>query len=150
MAFVRLSEDATVRGAETWARDHPATVYTFKGVPYAQPPLGPLRLRPPQTLELWTGERDATEYGESRYSSPLSRWVDVETVMIAGAISPQDMTSMKIIPHKCLIPEQQSEDCLVLNIWTPSLDPTANKAVMVWIHGGGFVGGKLANTLANC
>ena len=50
---------------------------------------------------------------------------------------------MAKLPEKVKIPEKMSEDCLFANVWTPTLDPGAKKAVMVWIHGGGFMGGKL-------
>jgi para-nitrobenzyl esterase len=93
-------------------------VASFKGVPFAAPPVGDLRWRPPQPVAPWKGVRAATEFGancmQGRFGPPPA----------AGAAAP-------------------SEDCLFLNIWRPaSATPRAKLPVMVWIHGGGFVGGS--------
>jgi len=91
------------------------TVSVWKGIPFAQPPLGSLRFRPPQPLETWTGVRETTQF---------------------GAISPQASTG-----SFGALPGPMSEDCLTLNIWSPSADD-ARRPVMVWIHGGSFVTGS--------
>ena len=93
-----------------------AGLLIFKGVPYAAPPLGPLRWRPPQPLRPWAGVRVAEQYGndcEQRFD-PL-----------AYGLSKQP----------------KSEDCLALNIWAPASHKT-KLPIMVWIHGGGFVNGS--------
>jgi para-nitrobenzyl esterase len=81
----------------------------YKGVPFAAPPVGPLRWRPPQPAARWTGVRDATQF---------------------GAVCPQ--TPGRGVPPGAT----QSEDCLFLNIWAPSA-AHHDAPVMVWIHGGG-------------
>jgi para-nitrobenzyl esterase len=98
-------------------------VWAYSGLPYAQAPVGPLRWRPPQPPEPWSGVRDAVEFGPIAPQSPP----------VAGAGVPGD-------------PVEQSEDCLTLNVWTPAPD-AARRPVMVWIHGGGFTSGTGASLL---
>ncbi len=90
-------------------------VFVFKGIPFATPPVGPLRWRMPEPLSPWSGVRDATHF---------------------GPICPQAPTQIEALLGGTL--GEQSEDCLNLNIWTPGCDAT-RRPVMVWIHGGAFV-----------
>ncbi|KAJ3638223.1 hypothetical protein MTP99_001625 [Tenebrio molitor] len=91
--------------------------YSFQGIPYAKPPLGSLRFKAPQPPEPWTGVRDATQEG----SDCIARQPVLGTL-------------------------RGGEDCLTLNVYTPSLPKQNNrndlKPVMVWIHGGGFTSGS--------
>ena len=92
-------------------------VLRFNGIPFAKPPVGHLRWRAPQAPEPWAGVRDASRFGN---------------------IAPQlESTSGAVLGGT---PGMRSEDCLYLNIQTPACD-SAKRAVMVWIHGGGFVTG---------
>jgi len=103
----------TVHVEQGWVRGQRAgSTYVFKGVPYATPPTGSLRWRPPQPPLAWEGTKDAFEFGK---------------------VCPQ--TSIMGDGHSAVI---GSEDCLTLNIWTPALEPqiASQRAVMVWIHGG--------------
>ncbi|HEY2356248.1 MAG TPA: carboxylesterase family protein [Phenylobacterium sp.] len=94
-------------------------VASFKGIPFAAPPIGDLRWRPPQPAAPWAGVRDATAYG------------------------PMCM-QMRAVPAGT----NQSEDCLTLNVWTPAnRKPGAKLPVMVWIHGGSFTGGSGSNAI---
>lgn len=93
-------------------------VCVFRGIPYAQPPVGALRFRAPQPPRGWQGVRDARSF------APAAPQLDT--------LSP-DM-------------RQRSEDCLYLNVWTPGL-AGARKPVMVWIHGGGFTSGSSSQQL---
>ena len=97
-------------------------VHVFRGVPFAQPPVGDLRWRRPQPVEPWQGVRDALEFGP--VSIQPSR-------PAAGPFA-------GIMGHS---QERMSEDCLYLNIWTPGVDD-GRRPVMVWIHGGGLFSGS--------
>lgn len=97
-------------------------VNTFKGIPYAAPPFGANRFRPPQPAEPWSGVRDALTYGPE--APQLRPDPQVE------ALTPD--------------PAVPGEDCLNLNIWSPELGP-AGLPVMVWIPGGMFEVGSGAS-----
>jgi len=89
-------------------------IHVFKGIPYAAPPVGPLRWRPPEPVAPWTGVRDAAKFGADCMQKPL-----------ANSRAPGI-----------------SEDCLTLNVWTPAKTPVGGLPVMVWVYGGGFVEGS--------
>jgi len=92
-------------------------VTAYKGIPFAKPPVGGLRWRPPQPPVPWTGVRDATRYGPDCMQEPFP-----------GDAAP--------------LGEKPAEDCLYLNVWRPTGAPAGAKLpVMVWIYGGGFVNG---------
>lgn len=104
------------------------SVYRFKGIPFAAPPTGKNRWRSPQPPLSWDGVRDAKHY----------KTLALQVQYPAGSFFKQ--------PNY-----PQSEDCLHLNIWTPSLDNSNRLPVMVWIHGGYFNygGGALPNYNGN-
>ena len=100
-------------------------VAIFKGIPFAAPPVGEFRWRPPQPVTPWEGVRDASEFGPN---CAQSGWGSAP-----GSIS-----------------EGSSEDCLYLNLWKPAdAKPGAKLPVMVWIHGGAFVGGSGSGSSGN-
>ena len=93
-------------------------VTAFLGIPYAAPPVGNRRWRPPQSAPKWDGVRRADRFGTScMQNQPGSRLPWTEEFMTQGPIG---------------------EDCLFLNVWTPAASAAARLPVMVWIYGGGF------------
>lgn len=93
----------------------------FKGIPYAGDTGGARRFLPPVPAEPWTGVRDATGHGPWAPQFPATR---------KGAYSDMILYDLQ--------PGRMGEDCLVLNVWTSSLDPQAARPVMVHLHGGGW------------
>ena len=92
-------------------------VHVFRGISFAEAPVGSLRFRPPQPRRPWSGVLDATRFGpwaHQEQGGSARQWWGADAEL--------------------------SEDCLSLNVWTPALDKK-KRPVMVWIHGGAFVAG---------
>jgi para-nitrobenzyl esterase len=92
-------------------------VRSFKGIPFAQPPVGDLRWREPQPVKNWTGARNADDFGPAcmqRLSPGADYWIRAKSM---------------------------SEDCLYLNVWTPARSGSDRLPVLVYIFGGGFQNG---------
>ncbi|HMC40334.1 MAG TPA: carboxylesterase family protein, partial [Acidimicrobiales bacterium] len=107
-----------VRGAS-----HPSG-YMFRGIPYAAPPTGELRFRPPSPPQPWATIRDCSRDGPA---------------------CPQPAPStIPAVQRLVRLPVSQDEDCLHLNVWTPVLGDEP-RPVMVWIHGGAFRTGSGSN-----
>jgi para-nitrobenzyl esterase len=94
-------------------------VRVYRGIPYAAAPVGELRWRPPQPVVPWQGVRSAVEFGPACLQPPQEVEVGAPRVV-----------------------ENQSEDCLFLNVWTAARSSEERRPVMVWIHGGSFQRGE--------
>ena len=99
-------------------------VHAFLGVPFAEPPVGALRWRAPQPLQSKPGRRDADAFAAACMQTPrILDWYRDMAESFGGSRDYYDEL-------------RTSEDCLYLNVWTPSLDAGAALPVMVWVHGG--------------
>ncbi|KAH8802961.1 carboxylesterase type B [Xylogone sp. PMI_703] len=105
-------KDGPIRGAE---RDSNG-ILSFKGIPFATPPVGPLRWKSPRPPSPWTDVLDASKFGPSPWITLLG------------------------MPT----PTPQGEDCLTVNVWTATSQANEKRPVMVWIYGGGFQFGSSA------
>jgi para-nitrobenzyl esterase len=125
LASVRISS-GELQGRQS------GTIFSFLGVPYASDTAGANRWRAPQWVTPWSGVRDAAAFGAdcpqgAPYEPPGG------TPWTSGYFT-----------HG-----PQSEDCLFLNVWTPTLRASAKLPVLVWIHGGAFAGGSGAVPIHN-
>lgn len=111
---VVLTEAGPVQGFQKQSPSLGSPIDCFLGIPYAEPPVGDLRWRSPQPVTQWNYTRRCFDFGPDfpQASNPLFR------------------------------APRQSEDCLYLNVWAPEFQHAQKLPVMVWIHGGGFVGGS--------
>ena len=98
-------------------------LWSFSGIPYAAPPEGSRRWRPPAAPDPWTGIRECDSFGPAAPQAP-----GLVEMSLGGE------------------PDEHSEDCLSLNVWTPGLDG-GRRPVMVWVHGGSFLSGSGAGAL---
>jgi len=122
VALVTIS-DGVLKGSEENG------IHSFKGIPYAAAISGENRWLPPKPPEPWAGERDTTSFGNiCPQQAPPNRW-------LAGKAG-------RLFIDTIWYKEPVGDNCLNLNVWTPTLDPEADLPVMYWIHGGAFTTGS--------
>lgn len=102
-------------------RNH--SIMVFKGIPYAAPPVGDLRWRPPQSVEPWKGIKACDKFGHNAMQAPQAPFMMWSTEFIID-------TS-----------RGYSEDCLTLNVWTDAESSDRKKPVLLFIHGGAYTSG---------
>jgi para-nitrobenzyl esterase len=112
----------TIQSGQVKGATRPSGGAEFLGIPYAQPPVGELRWREPQSAKGWSGIRDATKFGAPCAQRDLGGW------------NRRDAESGK-------------EDCLFLNVMTPKWPAKEELPVMVWLHGGANEGGSASSDL---
>jgi para-nitrobenzyl esterase len=110
--------ETTVRTASGEVAGTGDDVRVYRGIPFAAPPVGPLRWRPPQPVEPWTGVHDGSRYGLDPIQIP-------EALAIRRSLAPG-----------------YGEDCLNLNVWAPAQAPAGGAPVIVYFDFGGFVAGS--------
>jgi para-nitrobenzyl esterase len=99
-------------------------IFVFRGIPYGASTAGARRFMAPTKPQAWTGVRSALAWGFASPQIPSEHWDKDEVAFVYE-----------------WNPGAQAEDCLRLNVWTPGLDQH-QRAVMVWLHGGGFAVGS--------
>jgi para-nitrobenzyl esterase len=116
----RMSRRPTVHPAagEIAGTASPTGVRVFRGIPYAAPPIGALRWRPPQPAPPWSGVHDGSRFGPDPMQVP-------DTQAIRNSLAPA-----------------LSEDCLNLNVWAPPQVPPSGAPVMVYFASGGYIAGS--------
>lgn len=110
---------ATKEGRLRGALLQDPAIYVFKGVPYGQSTAGAARFKAPKRVARWEGVKDAVKFGS--------------ICPQAGEPGRRTTTAGELLSH--------SEDCLVLNVWTPAIAGDRGRPVMVWLHGRGFYAG---------
>ena len=110
---------ATKEGRLRGAQLQDPAVYVFKGVHYGQSTAGTARFKAPRRVAQWQGVKDALKFGS--------------ICPQAGEPGRRTTTAGELLSH--------SEDCLVLNVWTPAINGGGKRPVMVWLHGRGFYAG---------
>jgi len=106
----------TSAGNLSGTRDKRTGIHSFKGIPFAAPPVGDLRWQAPQPVQPWPGVRDATSFGPRAMQLPIFGDMNFRS-------------------------NGMSEDCLYLNVWSPDPSADAQLPVLVYFYGGGFMAG---------
>src|ERR1700761_8175243 len=116
IAFAQLPEVSISNGKLEGTFNQSTGIRSFKGIPYAQPPVGNLRWKEPQPPANWTGVLKANHFSHM----PMQKRIYSDMIFRADTMS---------------------EDCLYLNVWTPAKSANEKLPVLVYFYGGGFVGG---------
>lgn len=116
------SQVKIANGALEGILDKSSGMRSFKGIPFAEPPVGDLRWKPPQPVKNWQGVRKAGKFSDSCMQT-LTR-------------------SRNPWTKEFMVQNEASEDCLCLNVWTGAKAASEKRPALVWIHGGAFYEGS--------
>ena len=116
----RRPDPVVMTGAGALSGFWDGDVARFRGIPFAAPPVGPHRWRPPRPVDRWEGQRPAQTFGPA----PIQPQPRRDSIIFHANFADSRSLTM-------------SEDCLYLNVCTPDPSPEAGLPVMVWVHGGG-------------
>jgi len=111
-----------LQGVDERHADRPLAV--FRGIPFAEPPVGPLRWRAPEPRRPWNGTREARSFGPAAPQAP-------------------DTLGTALPPEAFVVGPTDEAECLTLNVWAPA-DPSGPRPVLVWLYGGAFMTGGSA------
>ena len=124
--LIDVQDVVTVEGGQIkgYAVENDEEILSFKGIPYAAPPIGQNRWKRPQPVESWEGVKDCKEFGNSAMQG-------AQEVQEGSRDTEEFLVSNK----------NYSEDCLTLNVWAKGGKTSKNKPVLVYVHGGAWVAG---------
>ncbi|XP_059477244.1 cholinesterase 1-like [Neocloeon triangulifer] len=136
-AQVNIPGLGSVEGTTSTTAWSQRTVYEYRGIPYAKPPSGVNRFKAPVKMDAWIGVLDATQFGQA---CPQPSWSRLGPLASFMTPDPDALYQQSRAAALATDPE----DCLTLDVYTPTTEPGAKLPVLVYIHGGFWLWGSSA------